>query len=184
MWVALTVTDEPTDYLSSGYPEDSTHPSTGEIEPDGLLHDEDLLHRSYNIDPDTLGGDIGVGPDADQRPDGVNLGLVYFNNDFEFIDPETGETSIVLTPSTPITSTTTVPFRPSKPVRRRRHPIDLNDINGNVTVGPSYRAIFPPKFLRLLNHAPDLVTEEMVDNNTIVTMETASLVIRNTSIGQ
>ena len=95
MWVALTVTDETGQVIyRSGYLEDSTHPSTGEIEPDGLLHDEDLLHRSYNIDPDTLGGDIGAGPDADQRPDGVNLGLVYFNNDFEFIDPETGETSV------------------------------------------------------------------------------------------
>ena len=59
-------------------------------------HDEDLLHRLYDIDPDTLGGSNY----QDTTPIGVQMavGVDYFNNDFENIDPNTGEISVVLTP--------------------------------------------------------------------------------------
>ncbi len=185
MWVELTVTDDSGAVLyRSGYLEDVAHPNTGELAPDGLLHDEDLLHRSYNIDPDTLGGEISAGPDADQRPNGVNLGLVYFNNDFEYIDPNTGETSIVLTPFHANHVNNDRAIRAFE-TRQALYdiPIDLSSIEGNVHVQARllFRA-FPPKFLRLLNHhAPHLVTEEMVDANTIVEMATTTFTIRNLS---
>lgn len=183
MWVELTLTDSGgTVVYRSGYLVDSAHPSTGEAQPDGLLHDEDLLHRSYAIDPDTLGGEISDGPDADQRPNGVNLGLVYFNNDFEYIDPNTGETSVVLTPfhANHVNNDRAIAAFETRQALYDI-PIDIQSIQGDVTVEARllFRA-FPPKFLRLLNHhAPHLVTEEMVDNNTIVEMATSEFTIRN-----
>ena len=60
-------------------------------------------------------------------------------------------------------------------------PIDPSILQGDVTVTARllYRA-FPPKFLRLLNHhAPHLVTEDMVDANTIVEMNATQFIIRN-----
>lgn len=183
MWLEVTLIDEAGTVLyRSGYLEDSAHPSTGENAPDGLLHDEDLLHRTYNIDPDTLSGEIGLGPDADQRPNGINLGLVYFNNDFEFVDPETGEVSVVLTPfhANHVNNDRSIPAFETR-TAAYDIPIDLQSIQGDVLVTTRllYRA-FPPKFLRLLNHhAPHLVTEEMIDRNTIVVMNEHAFTIRN-----
>ena len=183
MWVELTVTDASgTSLYQSGYLVDSAHDSTGETQPDGLLQDEDLLHRLYDIDPDTLGGSILPGPDADQRPNGVNLGLVYFNNDFEYIDPNTGETSVVLTPfhANHVNNDRAIAAFETRQALYEI-PIDPAILQGDVTVTARllYRA-FPPKFLRLLNHhAPHLVTEDMVDANTIVEMNATQFTIRN-----
>ena len=185
MWVELTVTDDGGNVLyRSGYLEDTSHTNTGENQPDGLLHDEDLLHRVYNIDPDTFSGDIGPGVDADQRPNGVNLGLAYFNNDFEYIDPNTGEVSVVLTPfhANHVNNDRAIEAFETRQVLYDI-PIDVGSIEGDVQVEARllFRA-FPPKFLRLLNHhAPHLVTEEMVDANTIVEMTSTNLNIRNVS---
>ena len=183
MWVELTLTDASGALIyQSGYLVDSAHSSTGENQPDGLLHDEDLLHRSYAIDPDTLGGVISDGPDADQRPNGINLGLVYFNNDFEYIDPNTGETSIVLTPfhANHVNNDRAIAaFETRQAIYDI--PINSNSIQGDVQVSARllFRA-FPPKFLRLLNHhAPHLVTEEMIDANSIVEMTSTGFVVRN-----
>ena len=184
MWVELTLRDEAGTVLyRSGYLEDTPHQSTGEMQADGRLHDEDLLHRSYDIDPDTLGGTIGDGPDADQRPNGTNLGLAYFNNDFEYIDPDTGEISIVLTPfhANHVNNDRAIAAFETREVLYDI-PVDPNSITGNIQVEARllFRA-FPPKFLRLLNHhAPQLVTEAMIDRNTIVEMNATSLTIRNT----
>lgn len=184
VWIELTLVDDSEQIIyQSGHLEDSPHQSTGEYEMDGLLHDEDLQHRVFNINPDTFEGSITAGPDANQRPNGINLGLAHFNNDFEYIDPVTGVSQIVMTPfqANHINNDNAIaPFE----TRTIQYdiPIDIEEITGNIYVEARllYRS-FPPKFLRLLaHHAPNLIKEEHIDRNTIVEMETTNIIIRNT----
>jgi len=180
VWVELIVSDEVGVIYESGTLIDSAHPETGESEPDGLLHDEDLRHRYIDIDFDTLEADFIPGPDADQRPQ-TKLGLVSLTNDFVFVEDD-GTRRVVLLPTQANHTDNT---RALAPFERRSWEYEIpypdRPLEGPLEVRARLRfRAFPPKFLRLLSlEAPDLVTEEMVDRNLIVDMAEDILYIQN-----
>jgi len=181
IWVELVVWDDSGVIYSSGMLEDSAHPELGETSPDGNLHDEDLQHRSFSVDLETLAASVTAGPDADQRPDGVNLGLVTFTNDFVAVDETTGEWRVVLTPLEANHTDNSKALQPFVPYSARYDvPLPAGGVRGDIRVSARLRfRAFPPKFLRLLGQvAPELVTEEMVDRNTIVEMADDALLVR------
>lgn len=181
VWIELVVSDDAGVLYSSGMLTDSLHPELGETEPDGLLDDEDLQHRSFSVDLDTLASTVTPGPDADQRPDGVNLGLVSFTNDFVSIDTATGDARVVLTPLEANHADNSKALQPFAPQAWRYDvPLPAGGVRGDIRVSARLRfRAFPPKFLRLLGQvAPELVTEDMVDRNTIVEMAEDALLVR------
>ncbi len=53
---------------------------------DGRVEDEDLRHELVDLDPETLDERCVLGgPDADQRPQGIDQGLVWFTNQFQAV---------------------------------------------------------------------------------------------------
>lgn len=181
VWVELVVSDDSGVLYQSGVLEDSSHPETGETQVDGLLDDEDLQHRYFSVDLDTLQATVTPGPDADQRGDGINLGLVSLTNDFVYVDPKTGESRVVFTPIEANAADNTHALGALE-TRSWQYdvPLPAGGIQGEITVSARLRfRAFPPKFLRLLSQiSPDLVTEEMVDNNLIVDMAEDALRVR------
>ena len=180
VWVELIVSDEEGIIYEVGTLRDSAHPETGEMEPDGLLHDEDLQHRTVHVDFDTLQAEFLPGPHADLRPD-VQLGMISLTNDFVFQE-EDGSRRVVLLPNQ---ANHTDNSRALAPFERRSWlyevPMPQRAIVGPIEVQARLRfRAFPPKFLRLLaQETPDLVTEEMVDRNEIVDMTSDRAFIQN-----
>jgi hypothetical protein len=181
VWIELTVRDAAGDIYSSGYLVDKAHSTSGEIEPDGRLNDEDLNHRIVLVNYETVEAEFSDGPDVNQRPSGVNLGLVSLTNDFVYVD-DNGEHHPVLTPfhANHMNNDNAL-----APFEERAYfydvPFPERDISGDIQVEARllYRS-FPPKFLRILaHHSPDLVDEQMIDRNEIVVMQEQSLRIRN-----
>ena len=180
VWVELIVRDEAGILYEVGTLIDSAHPETGETQPDGLLHDEDLQHRKIEVDFDTLQAEFLPGPHANLRPE-VQQGMISLTNDFVFQE-EDGTRRVVLLPSQ---ANHTDNSRALAPFERRgwlyEIPLPQRAIVGPIEIQARlrYRA-FPPKFLRLLaKEAPELISEEMVDNNTIVDMAMDSTYIQN-----
>ena len=176
MWIELTVTDtNGNDIYKSGYLVDSAHPETGELTPDGSLDDEDLQNFDVTLDPVT-GKNIGMthGPDYNERPNGVNLGLVNFGNEFISYDDVTGEEVEEFLPfaAEHMNNSISIP-----PLRTRTNTYDVQlpaGVQGPVTVKARllFRA-FPPRFLRFLAEQSaefNLIDEAMVDRNKIVEM--------------
>jgi hypothetical protein len=180
VWVELIVSDEEGVLYEVGTLLDTAHPNTGEDEPDGQLHDEDLRHRSIIVDFDTLQADFVPGPHADLRPD-VQLGMISLTNDFVFQE-EDGTQRVVLLPNQ---ANHIDNSRALAPFERRSWlyeiPAPERTIVGPIEVQARLRfRAFPPKFLRLLaKEAPGLVTEEMIDRNTIVDMAEDLVFIQN-----
>ena len=100
--------------------------------------------------------------------------------------PETVETSILLTPfhANHIKNDRAIQAFGTREAAYDI-PINQNDIRDNATVEAQLLfSTISQKVLRLQHqHAPEIVTEGIIDNSTIVTMETASLIIQNTNIG-
>jgi len=182
VWLEVIVEDDAGVIYESGVLHDSPHPETGETAPDGRLDDEDLEDLHFDVDLDTFDTHVSDGPDVDQRPRGVNLGLANFQNRFVRILPD-GSWEPVLNPmladhmdnshSLDMLAPRVVPYDVPVPARGL-----VGDVR--VSVRLRYRA-FPPEFLRFLaQREPGLVTEEIVDRNRIVDMVDAFQKIRLT----
>lgn len=176
MWIELTVTDaEGDDIYKSGHLIDSAHPQTGELTPDGSLDDEDLQNFTVTLAPVT-GRNIGMihGPDYNERPHGVNLGLVNFGNEFISYDDATGQEVEEFVPfaAEHMNNSISIP-----PLQTRTNTYDIplpNEVEGPITVKARllFRA-FPPRFLRFLAEQTaefNLIDEALVDRNKIVEM--------------
>ncbi len=191
MWVELTVKDAAANVVyQSGHLEDSTHPETGELVPDGNLDDEDLLNFIGTIDPITLEADVVHGPDFDRRHEHppVYQGIANFGNEFKrvatdamgnpVIDPATGEIveEEVFMPF--LSNHTDNSFSiPALHTENVRYDIDIPvSAVGPLTITSRLRfRALPPRFLRTLSAGrPDLVTEAIVDRNRIVNMVEAT----------
>ena len=150
VWVELIVRDESGILYEVGTLVDTAHPETGEDEPDGLLHDEDLRHRDIEVDFDTLQADFVPGPHADLRPD-IQLGMISLTNDFVFQE-EDGTRRVVLLPNQ---ANHTDNSRALAPFERRSWLYDIpleREVVGAIEVQARLRfRAFPPKFLRLLS---------------------------------
>jgi eukaryotic-like serine/threonine-protein kinase len=178
VWIELIVRDDVGVIYESGYLRDKAHPDTGELEPDGLLDDEDLDDRHFTVDIDTLDTHFEPGPDRDQRPE-VNLGMMNFQNAFLRIHPDGTREPVI----NPLLADTMDNSRSLAPLASREVLYDVlvppRGIVGDVRVTARlrYRA-FPPEFLRILAvREPQLVSEETVDLNTIVDMAEAEATI-------
>lgn len=98
-WIQLTVSapeagGEDFVLYQSGYLVDKPHPETGEIDPDGSVHDEDLEHLIVVINPFTHNNEVFErGPDAGPLKrafEGDAIGLVLFRNELiRLYGPET-----------------------------------------------------------------------------------------------
>ena len=176
MWIELTVNDaNGGEIYKSGYLIDSAHPETGELTPDGSLDDEDLQNFTVTLDP-VIGNNIGEihGPDYNQRPDGVNLGLVNFGNEFISYDDVTGEEVEEFLPfaAEHMNNSISIP-----PLQTRTNTYDVQlpaGVEGPITIKARllFRA-FPPRFLRFLAERTaefNLIDEALVDRNKIVEM--------------
>lgn len=178
VWIELIVRDDVGVIYESGYLRDKAHAETGELEPDGLLHDEDLEDRHFKIDLDTFETEYEPGPDVNQRPN-VNLGIINFQNEFLRIHPD-GSREPILNPLAADAMDNThsldmlVPFVGAYDI-----PVPDRGIVGDVKVTARLRyRTFPPEFLRFLaQREPQLVSEETVDRNTIVDMAEADMSI-------
>lgn len=180
-WVEVIVMDgASTIVYQSWYLVDKPHPETGEMVADGNLHDEDL--ENIIVELDALGEVISLehGPDYNQRHGShpVNTGVRNFGNEFEKLNPQTGEHEEVFVPfyATHMNNSFSLPA-----LTTERIPYDVMIPAGvqgplKITARLRFRP-FPPRFLRLLaEHRPDLVNEALVDRNIIVEMaEAASL---------
>jgi hypothetical protein len=178
VWIHLVVADDAGTIYESGGLVDRPHPETGEGIADGRLEDEDLEDQVRRIDPRTLRAEITPGPDANRRPV-ANLGLVNFQNAFVRITSSGEHVEVVspleadgvdngrsLAPGVPYTISYDVPW-PDRAIRGAIH----------VRARLRFRS-FPPDLMRALAiRHPDLVTEAMVDRNTIVDMAEATAVI-------
>lgn len=178
VWVELVVSDDAGVIYESGYLRDQAHPETGELEPDGLLDDEELNDHHFDIDLDTLDTVYHKGPDYDQRPE-VNLGLANFQNKFIRIGDD-GTWESVLNPllADHMDNSNSLDMLVPTPVLYDV-PVPERGIVGDIRVSARlrYRA-FPPEFLRVLAiREPELVSEAIVDRNTIVDMAEAAAVI-------
>ncbi|MEM6929177.1 MAG: hypothetical protein AAF602_19720, partial [Myxococcota bacterium] len=178
VWVELTVRDDFGVIYRSGYLVDSAHPETGEPEPDGRLDDEDLQGHHVDVDPQTLAATFIEGPDIDRRPD-ENLGLVNFQNAFVRILPD-GTWAKVVNPLLADHMDNSYSLDMLAPeVIRYDVPRPRRPVEGVLRVEARlrYRA-FPPYFLRALaQRSPELVTEDIVDRNTIVDMAEDACVV-------
>ena len=187
MWVELTVEDAAgTVVYKSGHLEDSAHPETGELLPDGNLDDEDLLNFIGTIDPITLEADVVHGPDFDRRHEHppVYQGIKNFGNEFKRVatdamgnpifDPATGEIveEEVFMPflSNHTDNSFSIPALETEQVRY--DVVIPADAVGPLTITSRLRfRALPPRFLRALSAGrPDLVTETIVDRNRIIDM--------------
>ncbi len=178
VWVELVVRDDVGIIYESGYLHDKAHPETGEMTPDGLLHDEDLEDRHFEIDIDTLDSHYEPGPDADQRP-AVNLGITNFQNAFVRLRPD-GSPELVINPllADTMDNSRSLDMLTPKDVKYDV-PMPSRAIVGDIKVTAKLRyRSFPPEFLRVLAiREPQLVSEETIDMNTIVDMAEASATI-------
>lgn len=206
VWIELIVRDDAGILYQSGVLEDRAHPETGELVADGLLDDEDLDGIRFEFaDEDAIRDFLPEpveGEDADQRPDGVNLGLVSFQN--RFIVCDDGDCAgflacldAVCEPERRATWHQTLnPFianhmdnsRSIPPLQSRAAiydvPLPAGGVTGDVIVSARlrYRA-FPPEFIRFLAVRDALmgresaVSEGTVDRNTIVDLASAELQI-------
>ncbi len=178
-WVELIVRDgSGAIAYQSGWLVDKPHPETGEMAADGNLDDEDLENIIVKLD--ALGNVISLehGPDYNQRHRSypVNTGLRNFANEFERLNPQTGEHEEVFVPfyATHMNNSFSLP-----PLTTERIPYDILIPEGTqgplqITARLRFRP-FPPRFLRLLaGHRPDLVNEALVDRNIIVDMAEAT----------
>ena len=209
VWIELIVSDEAGVLYQSGVLTDRAHPETGETVPDGRLDDEDLegvlfeFHSAEDIlhfTPTAV-----AGPDVDQRPKGINLGLVNFQNRFivcenddcsGFVACRDGACTPEAAASWSLTLSPLLTDHmdngqsiPPLETRTARYDIPLPEraIVGDITVSARlrYRA-FPPEFLRFLVQRMALVghdgllSEDTVDRNTIVEMasDTATVTVR------
>ncbi len=179
MWIELIVADADGGIIyQSGQLEDNAHPETGELVPDGNLHDEDLQNLIVVVDPETAEATTLLhGPDYNQRHDAppVNLGLANFGNEFLRVNTETGEEEEVFVPflANHVDNSHSIPPLETESIR-----YDVLIPSGHagpltITARLRFRA-FPPRFLRLLAQVrPDLLSEEIVDRNLIVEMAEA-----------
>ncbi len=171
VWVELIVEDDAGLIYESGYLRDSAHPETGEMEPDGLLDDEDLYDHKFTVDIESFDTQFDLGPDHDQRPE-VNLGITNFQNEFIRVH-EDGRWEVVINPLLADHMDNSHSLDMLKPfIAPYDVPVPERGIVGEIRVSARlrYRA-FPPKFLRVLAvREPELVTEDIVDRNTIVDM--------------
>ncbi|MFQ5461941.1 MAG: multiheme c-type cytochrome [Phycisphaerae bacterium] len=178
VWIELTVRDDVGLIYESGYLRDKAHAETGELEPDGLLHDEDLDDRHFTVNLETLDSRYEPGPDHDQRP-AKNLGIKNFQNAFVRIGAD-GSRELVINPllASTVDNSRSLPIL--EPVEVRYDiPVPDRGIVGDIHVSARlrYRA-FPPEFLRVLAiREPQIVSEEMVDRNLIVDMAEAQTTI-------
>ncbi len=178
VWIELIVRDDVGIIYESGYLKDKAHPETGELQPDGLLDDEDLDDRHFDIDIETLDSHYEPGPDVNQRPE-KNLGIKNFQNAFIRVGAD-GSHEPVINPllADSMDNSRSLDMLVPTPVLYDV-PIPNRAIVGQIRVSARlrYRA-FPPEFLRLLViREPDLVSEEIVDRNTIVDMAEAETTI-------
>jgi hypothetical protein len=179
VWIELVVRDDVGIIYESGYLRDKAHPETGEMEPDGRTDDEDLNDRHYVIDMESFDTDVEQRPDYNQRPE-VNLGLVNFQNAFIQIH-EDGTWEEVLNPLlvNHMDNSRSLDMLTPREVQYDV-PMPDREIVGLIQVSARlrYRA-FPPEFLRFLaEREPDLVSEVIVDRNTIVDMVSDEATIR------
>jgi hypothetical protein len=176
IWIELTVSDRAGAPLyRSGHLEDSAHPETGESEPDGLLHDEDLLDFVGPIDPDTFEADVHHGPDHNERPR-ANRGLVNFGNQFWRSGNPAEEVFIPFIADVMDNGHSIPPLTTLRP----RYDVAVPaGTQGPLTIVARLRfRAFPPRFLRMLAVGrPDLVDEALVDRNVIVEMAQAGATI-------
>jgi len=177
MWIELTVTDAAAGVVyQSGYLLDRAHPETGEHEPDGNLHDEDLENWIGTIDPWTLEADLTIGADHNRRP-AENLGLVNFGNEFRRVTAHGSEEVFAPFLANSMDNSHSIPPLATK---RARYDVRLPaGVQGPLGVSARLRfRAFPPRFLRTLASArPDLLDEVHVDRNRIVEMaETRGIV--------
>ena len=95
---------------------------------DGLATDEDLRHELVDLDPETLEERCVLGgPDADQRPQGIDQGLVWFTNGFQAVSvrddgtPEPHPPALALEPTAaPDVADASAPPVLSQPSAERR----------------------------------------------------------------
>ena len=178
VWVELTVADDAGVIYQSGHLVDSAHPETGEATPDGRLNDEDLLNGHFTLDTTTLVSEWHPGDDRNQRPQ-KNLGLVNFQNHFVRVTAE-GRHEKVMTPLETHHMDNSHSLDMFVP-RTFKFDVPMPDrpLSGEVRVSAKLRyRSFPPHFLRMLaEQVPELVSEEMVDRNTVVDMAEHSAVI-------
>ncbi len=178
VWVELVVRDDVGVIYESGYLRDKAHPDTGEMAPDGLLHDEDLDDRHFEVDIETLDTVYEPGPDADQRP-AVNLGITNFQNALVRLRSD-GSRELVINPLLADTMDNSYSLDMLKPKEVKYDvPMPSRAIVGDIKVSARLRyRTFPPEFLRVLAiREPQLVSEDTVDRNTIVDMAEASATI-------
>lgn len=176
MWIELVVTDANAgEIYKSGYLIDSAHPETGELMPDGNLDDEDLQNFTVKLDP-VVGNNISKipGPDYNQRPHGVNIGLVNFGNEFISYNDTANEEVEEFLPFAAEHMNNSISIPPLQ-TRTNLYDIPLpTSIEGPITIKARllFRA-FPPRFLRFLAEQTaefNLIDEALVDRNKIVEM--------------
>ena len=170
VWVELTVQDDEGIFYTSGHLHDKPHPETGELVADGRTHDEDLEHRHFEIDLETLDSQVSPGPDTD---------LVSFTNRFVRIGPD-GSWETVINPLLAQHMDNSHSLDMLVPTEAKYDvPVPERGLRGDVKVSARlrYRA-FPPELLRVLAvRHPELVDESIVDRNTIVDMVETSTTI-------
>lgn len=185
VWVELRVMDDVGVIYESGVLHDRAHPETGEREPDGNLHDEDLENHHFEIDLTTFDTSYIPGPDRDRRAEGVNLGLMSFTNRFIRILAD-GSWEPVLNPLNADHMDNAHSLDMLTPTEVRYDvPWPERDVVGPIRVSARlrYRA-FPPELLRFLAiRQPHLVSEDIVDRNTIVEMAEDTTVIDVERVG-
>ncbi len=162
VWLHIQVSDDQGLLYESGYLRDSAHPETGELTPDGLLDDEDLLHVHRAIDPVTFDDHAEPGPDTD---------LVSFTNAFMKQEAD-GSWRDVINPLAADSIDNKRSLAPGieKVARYEVRPTRALVGEIKVAVRLRYRAL-PPELLRALaQRHPDLVNEAIVDRNLIVDM--------------
>ncbi len=178
MWVHLVVEDDTGIIYESGYLRDKAHPDTGEPVPDGLLHDEDLDDRHFEIELATFDTSFEPGPDRNQRP-AVNLGIINFQNVFLRVH-EDGTREPIINPLLANAIDNTHSLDMLKPMTVPYDvPVPERGIDGDIKVTATLRyRTFPPEFLRTLAILePALVSEKTVDQNTIVDMAASQTTI-------
>jgi hypothetical protein len=178
MWIELTVTDAVAGVVyQSGYLVDRAHPETGELQPDGNLHDEDLANWVGTLDPSTLEADLVTGADHNRRP-AENLGLVNFGNEFRRVTAHGSEEVFAPFLANAMDNSHSIPPLATK---RARYDVPLPaGVQGplGITARLRFRA-FPPRFLRALARArPELLSETQVDRNRIVEMAEARGIVK------
>jgi hypothetical protein len=181
VWIELEVVSSKGKTLfKSGGLVDSAHPETGEIKPDGKIHDEDLRDLTIQLDPRTMELKQGrIGQDFNLRPF-TSWGMPRFSNafmrakkgsDYEhvyfFSLASHMDNERALPPLQPVTVKYQLPVAN---LMSGEEECDVVTLKARLL----YRS-FRPNLLRTLAiSTPDLLQESHIDKNDIVEMQRAT----------